>query len=145
MARRIHGGLPRWGADQGAVCWHVQQDLPGRKGRQVAQEEQKSNDHKANFRFSEIIFRTFDADRSGTIDFREFMLALHVTSSGTAEVHEKYWELNEKTPFLRKSLHGPLRCTTLMAMAPSTSTSWKGLSHLIFQVCQVPGMETVFD
>ena len=49
----------------------------------------KNNDYNAVFRFSEIIFRTFDADRSGTIDFREFMLALHVTSSGTAEVHEK--------------------------------------------------------
>ena len=36
-------------------------------------------------KFSQNMFRIFDTDNSGTIDFREFMLALHLTTNATAE------------------------------------------------------------
>ena len=35
--------------------------------------------------FCDHIFRTFDTDGNGYIDFREFLLAIDITSSGTAE------------------------------------------------------------
>ena len=35
--------------------------------------------------FCDHVFRTFDSDRNGFIDFKEFLLAMDVTSSGTME------------------------------------------------------------
>jgi Ca2+-binding EF-hand superfamily protein len=35
--------------------------------------------------FCEHIFRTFDTDQNGFIDFKEFLLAIDITSSGTPE------------------------------------------------------------
>ncbi|VDD97822.1 unnamed protein product, partial [Enterobius vermicularis] len=35
--------------------------------------------------FCEHVFRTFDTDRSGFIDFKEFLLTINVTSSGSAK------------------------------------------------------------
>ena len=35
--------------------------------------------------FCDHVFRTFDTDRNGSIDFKEFLLAIDVTSSGNPE------------------------------------------------------------
>ena len=35
--------------------------------------------------FCDHVFRTFDSDKNGSIDFKEFLLAIDVTSSGSPE------------------------------------------------------------
>ena len=43
--------------------------------------------------FSQHIFRTFDTNNDGFLDFQEFLLGLHITSEGTRE--EKFaWLFN---------------------------------------------------
>lgn len=37
-----------------------------------------------------LVFRTFDTDNSGTVDFKEFLLAINVTSNGSATQKLEY-------------------------------------------------------
>ena len=41
-------------------------------------------------KFSDHIFRNFDTDRNGFIDFKEFLIAMDINSSGTAEERVKW-------------------------------------------------------
>ena len=51
------------------------------------------------------IYRTFDTDGNGYIDFKEFLLAIDITSSGTAE--EKLgWAFRWVALIIREGING---------------------------------------
>ena len=50
--------------------------------------------------FVDHIFRTFDTDNNGTIDFTEFLLAVHMTSTDKAEDKLKWLQKSFKNIYL---------------------------------------------
>merc|ERR1712172_421664 len=67
--------------------------------------------------FCDHVFRTFDADKNGYIDFKEFLLAINITSNGSASQKldwafsmydvngNGYIDLNEMTQIVRSIYH----------------------------------------
>ena len=60
--------------------------------------------------FCDHVFRTFDKDNNGFIDFKEFLLAIHVTSSGTPEDKLNWAFRFEYIIFFPYSCHSTLTC-----------------------------------
>lgn len=69
------------------VCLCAQRDCPnGQLTRDKFLEVYSSFFPQGNAdKFCEHVFRTFDSDNSGKIDFKEFLQAINITSSGKPE------------------------------------------------------------
>ena len=70
-----------------SVCDFIQKDCPnGQLTRAKFLEVYSSFFPQGNAeKFCEHVFRTFDSDNSGKIDFKEFLLAINITSAGKPE------------------------------------------------------------
>jgi len=88
-----------WSKKPGVICWTInlflggvctyliQRDCPnGQLTRDKFLEVYSSFFPQGNAdKFCEHVFRTFDSDNSGKIDFKEFLQAINITSSGKPE------------------------------------------------------------
>jgi len=76
-----------WFICRNYVTAHVQKDCPnGQLTRAKFLEVYSSFFPQGNAeKFCEHVFRTFDSDNSGKIDFKEFLLAINITSTGKPE------------------------------------------------------------
>jgi len=77
------------------VCIRLQRDCPnGQLTRDKFLEVYSSFFPQGNAdKFCEHVFRTFDSDNSGKIDFKEFLQAINITSSGKPE-QKLEWAFN---------------------------------------------------
>ena len=64
--------------------------------------------------FCDHVFRTFDSDKNGFIDFKEFLLAIDVTSSGSPEEKLNWAFRSESLLLVSTPNNRSARCSALV-------------------------------
>ncbi|CAF94316.1 unnamed protein product [Tetraodon nigroviridis] len=86
--------------------------------------------------YSQHVFRSFDTNADGTLDFKEYIIALHMTSTGKTTTMKLEWAFGlfdvDKNGYITKSEVKEI-CTAIFRMIPKD------------EICKLPSDENTVD
>ncbi|XP_045157284.2 neuronal calcium sensor 2-like [Mercenaria mercenaria] len=92
--------------------------------------------------FADNVFRTFDRDGNGYVDFEEFLLAIYITSSNDVELKLKWafnmYDMDGNDSIDKHELFSIINCAYRIN-GPERDISPKELTELLFNMMDVDG------